>query len=580
MVNKGARGQTVGPGRFSGTITGAICRAGLVLFLLSCLSLPALGALVSQVDRQQMSTGETLVLTVSLDQQVMFGEPDFSALDADFEIVSRNRQSRYSSNDGQVESFTHWLLTLMPRREGNLVIPSFSFKGEVSEALEINVTKPANSLSSDAKIFTEAKLEKNSVYVQEQALLTLRLYTAVPLSDFAVSPLAVPNAQVIKLADTQYQKRIGEMDYIVAETRYAIFPEHSGELNLPGVRYSGVARLDYNRKRVTLGSEDLILTVKARPVNATGDTWLPAEKLELSDNWQESAPQLRVGEPVTRTIVIDAQGLTSAQLPPLDTGAHDRVKRYTDQAQLEDDHETKGVRSRRVESMALVPTEAGTLSLPEISVPWWDTLSDSPRVAVLPARTLTVLPGAASSTDDGKIPPGTASAGDDTSAATESSVISAGHGATTALWVSNLLLLLLCCGFAWLWWRARTANGTVDNNPAPVQNSSANLKIMRQAAAAGDCARLREAIIHWAREYWLEPGLHTLDQVAARAGDPGLKQQFDQLDSQLYGKPGDHPSPKSNVNFQALIQCLEQLPKPSRANNKRGLRTLEPLYPQ
>ncbi len=589
MVATGVGNQAIVPDRFSrnmsGSMTPEICRLGFVLLLLACLSLPAFGALVSRVDRQQISSGETLVLTVSLDQQAMFGEPDFSRLEADFEIVSRNRQSRYASDNGQVESFTHWLLTLIPRREGTLVIPSFSFKGEVSEALEIKVSKPASSLSSDAKIFTAAKLEKSSVYVQEQALLTLRLYTAVPLSDFSVSPLEVPDARVIKLADTQYQKRIGEMDYIVAETRYAIFPERSGELNLPGVRYSGVARLDYNRKRVTLGSEDQILSVKARPATTRGDTWLPAQNLELRDNWRESLPQLKVGEPVTRTIFIDADGLTSAQLPPLDPGTPDHIKQYSDQAQLEDNNQADGVRGRRVESMALVPTEAGTLSLPEISVSWWDTLSDSPRVAVLPARTLTVLPATGSAAHGGGKPlpadaPGTERTGDGIGTTTKNSVITNDQTVTTLLLVSNLLLLTLCSCFAWLWWRARAARGVIDiHNHAPVANTAASLKELRQAAAAGDSARLREAVIHWARQYWREPHLHTLDQVVQRARDPGLKDLFDQLDAQLYSKPGVPTGAKSRVDFTALIGRLEQLPKPSRPDAKHGLKTLEPLYP-
>lgn len=559
----------------------AIGLAGALLILLSSLSLPAFGALVSRVDRQEISSGETLTLRVSLDQQVIFGEPDFSRLETDFEIVSRNRQSRYTSNNGQTESYTHWILTLIPRREGKLQIPGFSFKGEVSDALEITVNKPSSSLSSDARIFTETQLEKNSVYVQEQALLTLRLYTAVPLSDFASSALEVPGAQVIKLTDNQYQKRIGKMDYIVVETRYAIFPENSGELTLPGIRYSGVARLDYHRERVTLSSEEQILSVKARPGAANGGAWLPARKLGMSDNWQEQPPRLTVGEPVTRTIVVEAEGLTAAQLPPLDVGDARNIKLYRDQAQLEDSNETDGVRGRRVESMAIVPTEAGTLTLPEISLQWWDTASDSPRTAVLPARTLSVLPGAHSpaSPGDNQVSPVVGTGGNNDT----SPQIATGSGNATLISLllgSNILLLVLSTGFALLWWRARAAGDAAGKRMPPEPGTRANLKAVRQAVATGDYARLREAIIHWAREHWAEPGLHTLDQVARRADDPALKPLFDQLDTLLYEKRDQHTDPESETDFEALVKRLEQVPEYAQARGKPGLQALEPLYPQ
>ncbi len=555
-----------------------VALVSVLLLLLSGLSLPAFGALVSQVDRQEISSGETLTLRVSLDQQVMFGEPDFSALETDFEIVSRNRQSRYSSNNGQTESYTHWVLTLIPRREGNLLIPSFSFKGEVSDALEIIVKKPSTSLSSDAQIFTETKLEKRSVYVQEQALLTLRLYTAVPLSDFSMSPLEVSNAQVIKLADNQYQKRIGKMDYIVVETRYAIFPEISGELILPGIRYSGVARMDYRRKRVALSSEEQVLTVKARPATATGGTWLPAQTFNVRDNWQVQPPQLTVGEPVTRTIVIEAKGLTAVQLPPLDVGADNSIKLYADQAQLEDSTEADGVRGRRVESMAIVPTEAGILTLPEITLQWWDTTSDTPRSAVLPARTLTVLPGVNSAGANQPGPTvGMTTSGNSTTA---ENVATPHSTLVTLLLGSNIVLLILSAVMGLLWWRERTGSNAADNNPVPESGARASLKAMRQAGAAGDFAGLREAVIHWARQHWAEPGLHTLGQVARRADDPELKSLFDQLDTLLYEKQDGHGDAKAKVDFEAIIKRLEQAPKPSQTRNKPGLQALEPLYPQ
>ena len=54
-------------------------------------------------------------------------EPDFAALENDFEILSRNRQSSLKWLNGRREQTTTWVLNVMPRKAGEVRIPSFDF---------------------------------------------------------------------------------------------------------------------------------------------------------------------------------------------------------------------------------------------------------------------------------------------------------------------------------------------------------------------------------------------------------------------------------------------------------------------
>ena len=74
--------------------------------------------------------------------------------------------------------------------------------------------------------------------MQEQLLLTHRLYTSIQLTDLSMEELDVPGAIVQLVAENQFRKRIANRDYIVVERKYALFPQASGQLEIPATAIS------------------------------------------------------------------------------------------------------------------------------------------------------------------------------------------------------------------------------------------------------------------------------------------------------------------------------------------------------
>ena len=83
-------------------------------------------------------------------------------------------------------------------------------------------------------MFIEASLDQSSVYVQAQAILTLRIYHSVSLyDDSSLTPLQIADARIEQLGDTRtYEKDINGVRHGVIEMRYAIYPQHSGLLTI------------------------------------------------------------------------------------------------------------------------------------------------------------------------------------------------------------------------------------------------------------------------------------------------------------------------------------------------------------
>lgn len=568
-----------------------------LLLALLCLHLGASAdELDASVDRTRLTGGETLQLTLTYDAQVVFGEPDFSSLDTDFEVLATNRQSQLSIVNGSNQSSTAWRLTLSPKRAGKLVIPSFNFKGAVSDAIEVEVGEAAagtGNVDADKTLYVETLVDRESAYVQEQILLTLRLYSAEATENLTIEPPDISNASIKEAAKSQYQKVINGRLYLVSEIRFAVFAEVSGELRIPPAHFSGVVidRSDpfgnpfFSRggRRIAMSSEEKPVHIKPRAPDSTAPAWLPSTAVGFSERWSASAPTLTVGEPVTRTITVTAVGLTAAQLPPLPELTDGGLQIYPDQPQLDEKTSDQGITGRRTESTAIVPTAPGTLTIPDIRLEWWDTSADQRREAVLPGRTFTVVaaPGAqvqapsptAGASTAANPPTPTIAAPSGAAAATESRVL--------ALAIGNVVLLVAALVFAVLWWRNRHPLQAVGNVRTSVgtgatdTNDSALFQDIREAAKARNLAALRNATLAWATQHWSRAHIASLSDIAMQAASNTLAAElralFAGLDGHLYAGAAA-PDP------EAILQALQTL-RAQATLRQDPADHLPPLYP-
>ncbi|NIN35332.1 MAG: hypothetical protein GTO60_09665, partial [Gammaproteobacteria bacterium] len=75
------------------------------------------------------------------------------------------------------------------------------------------------------------------------------------------------------------------------------------------------------------------------------------------------------------------------------------LKFYPDRPVTGDEKFDTGITSNRREKAAIIPNEPGNYILPEISVPWWNTRTNSSDLAVIPERIIEVLPASGTSND-------------------------------------------------------------------------------------------------------------------------------------------------------------------------------------
>ncbi|MBT4165385.1 MAG: protein BatD [Porticoccaceae bacterium] len=567
------------------------------LLILSTLCLSAMtasdsyAALTAKVDRTVLDSNETLRAELRYDGQVFAGEPDFEPLSKDFEVLSNRRQQNYSNVNGKTESYTAWTLELRPKRAGILLIPSLTFKKEVSNAVELRVrAAPTNSSANPGTqpIYTETTVDTNTPYVGQQVILTHRLYTSVQLRDFSLSELTIDKAELHRLGDTQYQKVINGRNYLVLEVKYAIFPQAKGTLIIPSLRFaayevnnrSQFGVFNNRGNQIIRDTESKALEVNARPSQASIGGWMPSTSVTMEQRWSGDIDSVTVGEPVTRTITIRAEGLSAAQITPLQEPQGDNYRGYPDQPQLDEIITPNGLAATRIESLALVPNKPGEIVLPAVQLVWWDTNSNQPRIASLSPITLQVSP---SSNID--------------ATANGSNVMQMTNDAMTTLatdalkpkvsFMTNLSLsinaLLITLIIVLLMRRKRESSAARSQQPS-LSLDSARLNLKQQLRAIESEAKdenlmaMRDAILRWGKILFAENPPSTLKSLGDLLGNPSISQLFAQLDQQLYQYNG---VPETTLDVALLLASLKKESNFNRgsASKDNAGTALQSLYP-
>ena len=101
----------------------------LALVATLLLALPASAQVELKLDRQRVVEGETVTLTFVTNDPRQSLEADFSALNADFEVIDRRTETQLSIVNGRQTAVVRLLLTVEPLRAGRLEIPAFDFSG-------------------------------------------------------------------------------------------------------------------------------------------------------------------------------------------------------------------------------------------------------------------------------------------------------------------------------------------------------------------------------------------------------------------------------------------------------------------
>ncbi len=499
----------------------------------------AFADVTARVDRRAVDLNESFVLEIVVDTNIDM-EPDLSVLDENFYRGQLSQLSNTSIINGQIRRSRTWSIALMAKATGMQEIPAVTVGNDRSEPITITINEPANAPPGEADVFITSEVDQTDAFVQSQILYRFKVYRAVATRQEGRRDPVITGAEVLieRAGDERsYEAILNGRAYSVVERVLAIYPQASGEISISPARFEARVLRDgriTGRKVFESQAHTVtVLPIPAPPDDFPDADWLPARDVQLSEEWSREPNEIAAGEPVTRKITISALGQIETQIPALEPPVIEGMNVYADKPDLSRLYEVEGIRGVRRDQYALIGVRGGSVEIPKLDMPWWDIKTNEWRVASLPARSIdveapeavTVLPPVAPVT-----------------AAPEDAAEPEEQPAPDGFWkrVSQLIAAAwFLTVIAWWWSSREQTRETKEPPPPPIYKQQAKfVKAGRKAAAAGDKAGVRAAVIEWGRLEWPEDPPRSVGDFATRVASP-LSDELRTLSASSYGNGTD-----------------------------------------
>jgi hypothetical protein len=558
----------------------------LALILIFNSSLASAATLTSTVNRNSMSTSETLKLTVIIDRQVDSSKLDLSALRNDFEIlgVAPRNSTSISTVNGKTSrvATTQWTITLAAKREGKLLIPALTVNQSSSKAITIEALSEdkisSNSNIQSAPLLVKGVANKSSIFPGQQLIYQIELSAAANVSDLNGSALEIPGAKVELLSQQQGQRIDNGVARNVVILQYAVFAEQRGQLLIPPITFTGLVggrrSVFGNQGQKVVGRTDaLSIEVKAKPSD-TKAPWLPAEGLTINSSWSMEPNSIKTGTPVTRTITITAQAQLASAIPPLKQIALSKasIKSYKDKPTLDSKKTNAGFVATRIESEAIVINRAGEIELPAINVDWFNVNTEKWEQTTLPAETITVSGQAVTQASPVLTP----------TISNSSTTIEPGPKTFSTHWAWPLVtgsLALICLIQSYFLFRRKSRANTEPTQSSSKLPEAAEWKLVLQSFKGDNLNSIRNSIIKWARSAHPKAEFISLNALFKDL-DSSLSDSADHLEIALYSANKEAYSSIEKANLkQELTEYRKRLMADSSLGKSHQSNTeLRPLY--
>ncbi len=540
----------------------------------------------ASVDRSQVTLGQSFTLTINLPDSN--DSPNLDVLKSNFEIYGTSTSSQTNIINGKVNSQNTLTVNLIPKNPGKQLIPAIKVGNDATAPISIEVSEgDSNNKAADAKdsaVYLEASVGKQSLYVGVPFLYTVKLYFNVSLSNLSMEPLNIDGAQIeAQGKPIQYQSNESGKTYQVVEQRFMVTPNKSGKLTIPPAKIRGaIADNDSNsflpmmaNKPFMANSKPVSLEVKAVPTNIAINQWFPAKNVKATDSWSISSDSLKVGEPLTHTISLEALGVPATSIPELEINNPAGVNAYPDKAQSSTNSNNGELTGSKTFKIAYIPTKAGTLSFPAITIKWWDISADTLKTITIPAKTYTV-------TADVNTP---ASQSLNASQTTSANNMGNSEKTVTKIKPENPLWRYLTFLFAGLWLitlgfmlrisrrrkiiSPQIPNDNTDMADFTISNPTSDIAL-KEACNSKNISATCKALINWAQAF-SDKKIYTINDINSVIYDENLANLIQKLNSATYND-------EKFDNFDNILELVKSIEAKLKKPAKKKI--LGELYPK
>jgi hypothetical protein len=395
-------------------------------------------------DRTKVGTEDTFRVDIVVGNAPEGAVVQFPA-PADFEVLSRSQSTQMSysvgpGGAGVMRNLQKYTLVMRANRAGRLVIPPAGLqtasKRYTTDPITIDVVKgrlapdrpppqqqrpPVSPFGfppgfpfpdindpfgdepmdephaprGESDLFLRATVDKTELYVGEQVMLSLYIYSRMDL--MSVDTVTMPKLEGFWTQDFKSPSELRPEDAVLNGVRYrryllrqkALFPMKAGDFTIEAAAADITTGVYFAGSRVHKVGNPVTIKVKPLPKGGDGSTLVGRWRLSR----EVTASEVALGDPVQLKLVLEGRGnLQAVQLPTL--AVPPGLKAFDPETSDKPASAQGQVGGTRTVEYVLVPQQTGTFTLPGITLPYFDPESHTWEETRVDPITLTVRPAA------------------------------------------------------------------------------------------------------------------------------------------------------------------------------------------
>ena len=382
----------------------------LGLFLVSLLmsvQLLAAPQVTATVSDTQVVKGDIFILTIAVNDNDDDYQLDTRALEHEFTVFRPAQSQSTEYINGKFSQRTQWQVRMQAKKSGTFTIPALNIGDLTTIPIEIKVIEPsqvkATNNDKQRKVFIENSIDKSDVYIGQSVIFTTKLFLAQRSNSLDLADPHLEGADTSVYGEDKNTQTVRNgIRYNTITRQYKLTPTQAGQFEIDSPLLTGTLRKvvavnEWQNKAIAdpinVRGERLNINVKAVPEDYQGE-WLVSDDLRLIEENDLTAQSYKVGDPITRQIVLQIASIDKDKLPNIKLNYPKSLRVYPDQDQLQEGQANGLSYGVRIIKHAIIADKEGTLTLPEIKLNWFNSRTNQAETAILPAQKLTILPAA------------------------------------------------------------------------------------------------------------------------------------------------------------------------------------------
>lgn len=275
-------------------------------------------------------------------------------------------------------------------------LPSF-VRGILACGLAAFALLLAGPLSAAGPIVLRTSMTPESPWVGQRVILRFEVLGPDAWAQITrFGELEIPGAYVIRDdgSGSRLQETIDGNSYSGQRYEWSVYPQRAGTLEIPPIEVQVEQKTfgaDAKESTSTMATPTASIECRLPPGADKIRGLISSSQLKATQSWDPlPGEELKVGNAVKRTIRLEATDVSGMAFTPSPPPTIDGVGIYPTEPVVEDESNRGTLTGSRIESVTYVFESPGQVQLPDQSIRWWNTQTETLEEVKLPGVSIVV----------------------------------------------------------------------------------------------------------------------------------------------------------------------------------------------